>query len=156
MSSGNFIIGKGLSLKGFNEYIKPNLERHKTEVTDFLSCGENGREKVLISLVGNDGILERIVKWSLEEAVSTMGKNIKESKGDGNQSDPSAYAHQIRDYLDGGYSCIFKTIGVYNGDNTASKIFQNLAVKCSLKDLESQLEETEEKMNDFGKKFKNF
>ena len=53
MGSGNFLVGKGLSLKGFSRYIEPLLKEKGCKVTDILYIGQRNihkEEGVLISI----------------------------------------------------------------------------------------------------------
>ena len=85
MTSGNFIIGENLSLKGFNNCIKPNLEKYEVQITDFMSFkGLNPRNnnRILLSLIGNNESLEEIVKKSMKEAYNSV---VKEEKNCGSR-----------------------------------------------------------------------
>ncbi|MDP2673154.1 MAG: hypothetical protein Q8O84_05055 [Nanoarchaeota archaeon] len=149
MTSGNFIIGNDLSLKGFNFYVKPNLEKYKAQITDFMifKGNEFGSENkhLLLSLTGNNNSLEEIVKKSMEEAYNSVEKDEE------NRQDMlGAWPHQIKS----GQRILFETLGVYSDDKTASKVYQNLAVKYSLMGIDDVLEEFENKMSSFAKKFK--
>ena len=148
------MIGKYLKLEGFNQYIKPNLEKHKTEIKDILSYEENGKGRVLVALIGDVDInaLERIVKTSIEEAFLVIKKDYLEANSKNDHSTLTAFPTEIV-YGD---KPLFKTIGLYQNNKTASKVFQNLAGKYSLIDLKSQLKYTDEILKDFGEKFKNF
>lgn len=146
MTSGNFIIGDDLSLEGFNYYIKPNLEKYKVQITDFMvfngrhfNCG-NLNKHLLVSLMGDNGSLEEIIKKSMEEADNSIEKDQK----------GVAWNHQISSFG----KVFFETLGLYNDDKTASKIYQNLAIKYSSIDAEDTLEEFENKISCFAKKFK--
>jgi len=152
MSSGNFVIGEDLELKGFNHYIRPNIEKYKTEITDVLSYEEDGKKRVLVSLVGDADInaLEKTVKISIEEAFLEVEKDERKIKDD---REKLVYRQHIKTYKKGKYQPLLDTIGLYQDNKTASKIFQNLAIKYSLEDLEYKLDEVEENLRCFGGKF---
>ena len=156
MSSGNFVIGEDLSLQGFNQYIRPNLEKYKSEITDFLVYSENNRKRILVSLIGNaDPIaLEQTVKISLEESLPIIQKDFKEKNDIGNLPPLTSQAHQIKGF--GKDDWLFNTIGLYQDNETASKVFQNLAVKTSAVDSENKLERLELSVRYFKEKFKDF
>ena len=150
MTSGNFIIGEDLSLKGFNNCIKPNLEKYKVQITDFMSFkGLNPRNnnRILLSLIGNNESLEEIVKKSMKEAYNSVVKEEKEK----NYKELVVWPQQLYQY---GRGLIFETLGLYIDDKTASKVYQNLAIKYSLIEIDNVLKEFEDKMSDFAKKFK--
>ncbi len=148
MSSGNFEIGEGLSMEGFKEYIKPNLEKYKTQVTDMMSYADRAGEKILVSLIGDatPSALENTVKISLDEA-----HKILQDKERTNE-DKSAWTHQVKTY--GGEK--FNTIGIYQNNETASKVFQNLAIEYSTKNINNVLTKAKSDINEFGKKFFRF
>jgi hypothetical protein len=130
MSSGNFILGNGLPLENFNLYVKPCLERYKAEITDCFSLeGEGSGKRVLVSLIGdaNSDALEQTVKISLDEA------------------------RKIWSFMP-----YFETIGLYQDNNTASKVFQNLAVKYSAWELNDSLEDITKNLKNFSRKFDSF
>ena len=152
MSSGNFIIGEGLSLEGFNIYIKPALEKYNSKVTDYLIFKNKDKSKLLISLSGGEGILERIVKISLDEAHKILEKEDKE-KG-AVRENKIAWPYQIKNYKNGDLQEIYETIGVYSDDETASKVFQNLAIKYSLLDTETSLVDFKRALASFIDRYK--
>ncbi len=144
MTSGNFIIGHDLSLEGFNYYLKPNFEKYKVQITDFMIFNRSSINKsLLISLTGNNGSLEEMIKKSFEEACNSIEKDQKDNKR-------IAYTYQIR-LSDNSF---FETLGIYQDDKTASKVYQNLAIKYSLIDSENNLDEFEKRMSIFAQKFK--
>jgi len=56
MGSGNFLIGKGLSIAGFNEHVKPELESNKITVQDIVVVHDPGKvsDNILVSVVARD------------------------------------------------------------------------------------------------------
>lgn len=141
MTSGNFIIGNDLSLDGFNYYLKPEFEKYQVQTTDIMPFNSSRINKsLLISLTGNNGSLEEIIKKSLEEAQNSIEKDQKRFA--------SNYQLRLSD------NNLFETLGIYQDDKTASKVYQNLAIKYSLIDSDNQLDEFENRMSSFAKKFK--
>ncbi len=150
MSSGNFVIGHDLSLEGFREYILPNLEKYKVKMTDFSPYESEGK-KVLVSLIGdaNPDALENTINISMKETYATLDKHFKDNPAEFKMVFPS----QIGDSEN---QMFFKNLGSFKDNKTASKVFQNLVVKYSLIDLDSQLGNTESNLKRFKDKFKDF
>ncbi len=152
MSSGNFEIGSGLSMRGFEKYVKPSLEKYHAEITDILSYSEVGKEKIFVSLIGDasSSALENTVRISLNEAHSNLEE---EEKNRGNvRKEIIAWAHQVKDYE----GEKFNVVGLYQDNETASKVFQNLAIEYSTKNLDYILEESKEEIRRFGKELSQF
>lgn len=149
MSSGNFEIGEKLSMKGFNEYVKPNLEKYKIRLTDVMQYKDRKGEKILASLIGdaNPSSLETAVKLSLNEAHIILKE--KEKSGEDKKS---AWAHQVKTYE----GEILNTLGLYQDNETASKVFQNLAIEYSAKNISHILDETKNEVKNFGERFTRF
>ncbi len=146
MVSGNFIIGDGLSLEGFNYYIKPNLEKDKIKITDFMvfkeRLGSGSLNKhLLVSLIGKNGFLEEAVKKNMEEAYISIEKDQKEK--------------DLREMVARGYQVKYlEILGLYTNNKTALKVYQNLAIKYSSIDARNELNAFEEKIASFIKRFK--
>jgi hypothetical protein len=148
MSSGNFEIGRDLSIKGFNEYVKPNLEKYKTEIKDIMSYTDGNDKKILVSLVGDSApsSLETAVQISLREAHIILTE--MERKGNENKS---AWAYQVKDYEGEKYN----VVGLFQENETASKVFQSLALEYSSKNLSYILDKTKENIKGFGERLSN-
>jgi hypothetical protein len=88
MSSGNFSIGNGLSLEGFNHYMKTELEKYKAKITDVHCYQRDLHKKVLVSLIGDSTpeALERVVKISMEEALPKVEEDHKKYLSERNLS----------------------------------------------------------------------
>ncbi len=146
MTSGNFIIGDDLSLEGFNHYIKPNLEKYQAKVIDFmifngrLNSGSSNKH-LLVSLIGKNESLDEVVKKSMKEAYPFIEKDQREIEF----RNMTAQIYQIK---------YFETLGLYQDDKTASKVYQNLAIKYSSIDAKNELSGFEEKISYFTKRFK--
>ncbi len=151
MQSGNYILGNGLTIAGFNHYIKPLLEKQAVELTDYMEFTSNlfeanNAEHILVSVKGTN--LTNMVKESIHSArkiIDDVSRQFQENQ--------LAWGHQISSrgnpYL--------KELGVYSDEETASKVYQNLAVQYSLDSLhsavEEKTEEIKEMLNEFGNKF---
>ena len=150
MGSGNFAIGEDLKLNGFQEYVQPILQKYKVEITNIMSYSENGRKKVLVSLTGGEGnqfALENAVQISLDEAKPISQKNFDELNKSSHLEELTAWPHQLRE---------FKTIGLYQDNETASKVFQSLAIEYSTKNISYVLDKAKSEIKSFGERFKNF
>ena len=149
MSSGNFSVGEDLSLEGFREYVQPNLEKYKTQVTDVMEYSKKGSKRVLVSLIGdaNPSALEQTLKISLDEAKPVSQKYFEECNKNQHLERLTAWPHHLGN---------FKTIGIYQDNETASKVFQNLAIIYSAKNIEHILDDVTSKIKYFGEKFKHF
>jgi|GEM_PF-3809132 len=152
MQSGNYILGNGLTIAGFNHYIKPLLEKQDVELTDYMEfIGNlfeiNNEEHILISVKGTN--LTNIIKESINSARKTIDDVTRQYP-----ENQLVWGHQISS---GGIPYI-KELGVYSDEETASKVYQNLAVQYSLESLQSAVEEKTEEikdmLNEFGNKFK--
>lgn len=108
MASGNFLVGElGLSLKGFNEYFLPRLGAKGYKVKDILELGDpNG---VLISLVGVGNLEKEIEKTTKEVHDEILNSDIE-----------TLSTHNF-------HVNFFKTLGIYENDETASQNFPLLA-----------------------------
>lgn len=150
MSSGNFEIGEGLSLRAFSEYLKPSFEKYNSHVTDIIEYNIHQSKKLLVSLVccTSPLELEKVVKLSLDDAcikIERINKDLKESER-------LAWPHQVKNYE--GQICA--PIGLFQEDETASKVFQFLAIKYSAKGISEILEEAKSEIIRFGEKFSKF
>jgi hypothetical protein len=134
--------------------MKTELEKYKAKITDVHCYQRDLHKKVLVSLIGDSTpeALERVVKISMEEALPKVEEDHKKYLSERNLSASLVWPHQIEN-SDG---VIFSKIGTYQDNKTASKVFQNLAIKYSAMDLESQIEETNDKLRLFADKFKDF
>ncbi|MFH1711053.1 MAG: hypothetical protein ABH840_01960 [Nanoarchaeota archaeon] len=121
MASGNFLVGEGLSLPGFNHYVLPLLESRKVSLIDIISFGKYSNENILVSLAGVD--LEKSIDESLVEAGKELERLMKEhpeTYQPHNNTKYRSYEHQLREY---------KVIGLYNDDKTAAMLFPGIAQK---------------------------
>jgi hypothetical protein len=154
MGSGNFEIGRHLSMNGFNEYVKPSLNKYKAKITDIMSYTDKNNKKILVSLKGGEGnqfALENLVKISLSEAYYNLlcdEENNPQNRG----NILPAMPYQVKDFE----GEKFNTIGLYQDNETASKVFQSLAIEYSAKNIGIILDEAKNKIKNFGEKFSEF
>lgn len=149
MSSGNFEIGSRLSLEEFNQYVKPIFEKYKAQITDIMPYKEK-EDGLLMSLIGDStpSALENTVKISLNE----IHKKLYDEREDEEGNQKISVAFKVKD-SDGEK---YKTLGLFQDNETASKVFQNLAFEYSLKNLDNVLKNASYEIKQFGEKFKNF
>lgn len=153
MSSGNFIVGKDLSIQGFNHYVLPFLEKYKSEVTDIMSFKDRYEKYLLISIIGdaNKDTLERTINNSIKEARPLAEEDFQEKSRNKDNFSLIAWPHELSFEHT-------KTLGLYQDNETASKVYQNLAIEYSARSvrttLESELKLIKSTMSSFAEKFK--
>lgn len=153
MSSGNFTLGHDLTLEGFNHYILPNLEKYNTQVTDILSYSDEDIKKILIALKREKEdarTLEVVLNTSLEKAYSVIEKDFYKNC----EKKPAYFTANYQ--IGSKDNWLLRTIGIYKDDETASKVFQNIAVEYSIKSLKEKIEDIENYISEFREKFENF
>ncbi len=153
MASGNFLVGKGLSIQGFDTYIQPVLEEKGYSIPDKLgnysSIDQGG---IFISMVG-EGDLETILDETLIQAGKNIEKVEKELREKRVTDKQIAYRFQVsttewvEKEEDRVFKGIFKVIGIYQDNSTASKLFQPKAQEILLENLRKKLYETEKEFN---------
>ena len=149
MASGNFLIGKDLSLKGFDKYVEPLFKKKGYSVQDRLNVSHDQDKAILISVSG-EGDLEKGISDALVKSGEIMDAEMKELGFDKMIS----YNHQVSQFShwEGKVGTgkkivlgIYKTIGVYKEDDAASKLFPSIAQKYLLDGLEDRIEEVAQK-----------
>jgi hypothetical protein len=138
MASGNFLIGVDLSIKAFDLYVAPILDRNGLAVSDWLKIyPENRSSKILVSIIGK-GDLEKTVNETLLESREFI-KTEEEKRRKATFQERFAYiAHetQVSEFSHKEkvkkeevfvYRGIYEKIGIYNLDNTASELFPSIA-----------------------------
>jgi len=127
MSSGNFIVGYGLSLEGFNRYVKPNIEKQGLVLTDSstFKYGKNKIPRILVSVYSKDGMnsLEQRMKEGLDKAFADIGEDIKKIN---NLGDMLALGSQIKEICTKENKYSLRTMGIYPDKEAASKLFPGL------------------------------
>jgi len=145
MTSGNYLVGKDLSMSGFELYVQSELEQAGYSVPDKLQVTDDDSTKILVSLVGED--TENSLNDALVKAVEKMEK---ENKGIP-ERDYIAWKHQVCGYdSKGGDVGKFDTLGTYSDDATASSLFSELAHKYLLAGLDGQVDEFKGKLGEIG------
>ncbi|MBU3913429.1 MAG: hypothetical protein KKB21_00255 [Nanoarchaeota archaeon] len=155
MASGNFLIGRSLSLAGFNHYVLPLLKQRKAELSDILVFQDKHDHKILASLSGDD--LERAVDISLVEA----GKQAEEDQNtkpecSPNSSDYAEYrswSYQLKtvEWAGQGKDAkksdkgVYEVIGIYRHARTASRLFPVIAQKYLADSASESLDDLEKK-----------
>lgn len=117
MASGNFLVGKGLSITGFLTYINYELSLLGIEVTNrvLLSNSHSFEGSILVSLKGK-GDLEKILLESIKKGKKRLSSNIEKSGY--NSGKIVALSPQLDFY---------KNLGIYEDDNAASRDFPLLS-----------------------------
>jgi hypothetical protein len=162
--SGNFIVGDGLLLEAFRQYVGPALQRRFVDVADIFRC-----QQVLVSLKGGrelakEGLsLEQALDQSLIEAASRAEADYTSARAQGT-CNKTVWEHQFMDkayaYPDGlGTKPVitphgkFKVIGLYTQDGAASEIFPSLALRYAAEDAQKELERLAEKAKNVFRRF---
>lgn len=156
MGSGNFLIGEGLSLQGFEQYVQPLLEKKGCYVKDKLAINQDNlsTKKILVSISGK-GDLDKTIDYLLVKTGKILEKEL-DKKGVAGRT---AYSHQISQYtypekMQGkkGHVCKgkYKVLGVYQDEGTASKLFPALAQNYLLDGLETKADEVAEKFKELS------
>lgn len=146
MSSGNYIVGSGLSIEGFEEYVEPNLEREGVEVVNRTEVPyETGRPRykrtsgVLVSVTG-EGRLEDAVNAAVLQGVADM----EEEDWDAESSAEPFYLAENPDYEEP----IVHMLGEYADDETATDLFDEYARDHLSRAIEWRLENAVETFED--------
>ena len=163
MGSGNFMVGEGLSLEAFRQYVVPALRNKGVDVADMCHC-----QAVLASLRGGcelaEGLdLEKALDQSLVEAASKAEADYTSARAQGT-CNKTVWEHQFMDkayaYPDGlGTKPVitphgkFKVIGLYTQDGAASEIFPSLALRYAAEDAQKELERLAEKAKNVFRRF---
>ena len=148
MASGNFLIGKGvhIAVNAFNEYVQPYLKKQGYEVKDKIQVPHPDNEDyytVLVSLTG---------KGDLEKKLNTMLCKVNKNKAAGEamkREDAPAYKEYLYAVVTHENKGQFRTIGVYDDDNTASQLFPTIAQEFLVKRAKRQVTELKGVLNSF-------
>lgn len=161
MASGNFLIGKDLSLRGFDKYVEPLFKKKGYSVNDRLDVPYDQARAIIVSVSG-EGDLEKGINDSLVKSGEVLDAEMKKF----GFKDRIAYNHQVSQFShwEGKVGTgkkielgIYKTLGLYQEEGTASKLFSSLAQKYLVEGLEDKIEEVAEKAkNLLGKRLGDF
>ena len=170
MASGNFLIGEGLTLEGFKQFVQPIFLKEKYLVKDVLAPYRSHNSQILVSIVG-EGFLERVVNDVLVESGADIEKSQLEARNlnqsSGQDYTPTAYSHQISTFshwqkkegekdvrINKG---LYKIIGLYDADDTASKLFPVLAQEYLLNGIKQDVDALAKQLKDImNKKLSEF
>jgi len=153
MASGNFLIGKDLSLEVFKQYVQPILEKRGYSVQDKLSVldpASSCQRIILVSIVG-EGDLEKGINDLLIESGKVIEKSDAEiGEQDGNSSNSIAFKYQVSKFshwvMNKGKKDVrvdkgqYETRGIYQSDDVASQLFPLIAQEYLLEGLEAKAE----------------
>lgn len=125
MVSGNFLIGDGLSIKGFKKYVQPLLKDKGYSVQDILIIDNDSQSNILVSIIGK-GDLEKEINDVLVKSGEIMEKDLV-------QRQPLvAYQHQVSGFDESIAKGRYETIGIYAINDGASQLFPSIAQKYLL------------------------
>lgn len=145
MVSGNFVLMDGPSLEKFNERVVPVLKEVGITIQDKMVCREGHKSHLLFSVhtkrllspydcIPDPGVLEgamgekvKGLQGVLQDEVQTSGMSI------------GIYSHQLNG---------FETVGVYQEDDAAYRLFPSIAHQYLLASLDNQTDEVAEKIRD--------
>ncbi len=119
MVSGNFLIGMDLSLENFNRYVEPILEEKRCIVRDRLVvnyCPKIGSKTIFTSVVGN----------------VDLGKMINQALIDSKEvisGEQGVWRSQVSINFLGSERGQYRTIGIYEENEEASRLFTSLVKK---------------------------
>lgn len=167
MVSGIYVVGKGLSVSGFNTYVQPALEergvyvREKTEIPQGAGDTYGRSTAVLASLVGDEDKLRgpeeltALAEASMEQAAGDVcdhRRTLLDEKGPNEaydqvtveehnlvEVDHTVGAHE-REFGD----ARFTTLGEYEEDTQASELFSTYALNFLSADAVSELDDAVE------------
>lgn len=127
MPSGNFIVGKNLSLSEFNKYLKPSLEKSGVMITDiipFLSSS-NSKRGVLVSLYSKSRpiSLGTRLENAFDDAVKEIRSDLYDREG-AVITPKEAYGLIEKLKIKNRYQ--LGTIATYQGKYMASREFQDV------------------------------
>lgn len=144
MTSGNFLIGEGLSMEGFEEYAQPAFEEKGYSVADKLFVPFGVSQKAVLVSVSGEGDLEMGINEALSGVADSLREIERKDGFGGNRSTASLYVEK------------FKTLGTYQADDTASSLFPALAQQYLLGIVDDKVKEVERHIRNFlGKQVKN-
>ncbi|MFH1400670.1 MAG: hypothetical protein ABIH41_04060 [Nanoarchaeota archaeon] len=154
MGSGNYLIGNGLSMEGFTQYILPMFAERGFVVPDRFATGADSTNRaVLISMVGQ-GNLERGVSEILV-ASGVMLDDLQKKLSQ--RGEPLlAWKHQVSGFshVEGQgeqqvsvFEGIYEVIGTYQADDAASQLFPSIAQGYILNVLKSRADDLVDKIH---------
>jgi len=161
MASGNFVIGDNLPMHFFSKYIESELTSHGYQVPERIWIPETG---LVTSVCGNEDLEEAISQALIKAGPSCSSQKLKLDSvakldhyetEDGKVCDPpiggqGASKKPI-------YRGVYRVLGVYQDDSTASEMFTLIAKEYYINHLGRRVDQFKEKITDFlNSRFKDF
>jgi len=155
MGSGNFLVGEGLTIKGFTHYVQPALQEIGLSVPDKLVVDHDDETKILTSIVGPGNLEEQLSKVLVE-----AGRKIEEVERGKSHEDSIVWKHHVsrtshyegeapnKIPVDEGN---FEMIGVYQEDQVATQQFSLLGQRYQLGGLQKLAEEVSDTLGNLGR-----
>ena len=154
MGSGNFLVGDGLKMSSFRDYVVPLLANQGISVDNCLSIFDVG-PRILVSLVGT-GDLEAVLNSELVELGKRIETDLKDSYKTSPHQPPNLWSNQIsastwvnKEPVRNG---IYEVIGIYSDIQTASKLFPMIAQQYLLDQNSKKFDEFNEQLVEFCQK----
>ncbi len=137
-SSGNYLIGDGLSIPSFREHVEPVLNGKRIQVLDILDLGKRLGEEgnLLLSLLQLYQVEETPLRENLITSLEQVKKKVSQKYREKGLA-LSIYSHQLN---------VLKTIGEYSGINTASQQFSLIAQRYLTEIVSKEIEQVGEKI----------
>lgn len=168
MSSGNFLIGSGLEMQTFNEYVAPLLQEKKFVVADRLSVPYKGEMKVetaaILTSISGEGNLEETLNAVLVQAGVNIEKEEKKKESSIFSHQRTVWSSQVSKFshYEGQGAkrrevnkAIYETRGLYENNATASQLFPFLAQEYLAKEVHGEIEKIGKRLNEIGTKLSN-
>lgn len=157
MTSGNFLVGHNLSIRGFQSYVAPRLIERGFVVADMLSVQSEKNNQAILASIFGEGNLEK----ALDESLVQTGKQLEQERMNPTQPKPEPIAYEFQVWgarwegqgtaeakrLDFG---IYKTLGLYSANNTATNLFPILANGYLVAKTEQEIEKLKERVRAIG------
>jgi hypothetical protein len=137
MVSGNFLIGNDLKLDAFDQYVIPTLRDQGFEVSNKIAVRYNNNQKAILVSVEGEGDLEKSINQALIDSGEVLEEEMEQYRITGTRQLPTTWDHNVRycewENKEGKrvktHCGIFKTLGSYDKNDTASSLFPILAQK---------------------------
>ena len=149
MTSGNFFIGRDLSIEHFTKYVIPELTQRGCTVYDKMAVHDTHGTTILTSI---STLGEKNLETILDDALVQSGRNIPDQQNAPSQKHFSAYHVSESHYQKqegknvNVYTGIYTVIGVYTDEKTATQLFQLIAQKYVAQETKEEIAKLEQKI----------
>lgn len=134
MTSGNFLIGSRLSWEGFDTYVKPALNANRITLNDLIMVNAIEMDSSLLASLSSEGDVEKSLNKALIDSITIINVNEKNRRENG-EKNQIAWEHQVKGNFGKG---AYFTIGVYQDNLTASRLFPSIAEKYMMAEIEKK------------------